>query len=35
LNDEDYTLDPGNLVIADASGAIALAGVIARVYRHQ
>jgi phenylalanyl-tRNA synthetase beta chain len=28
LNDEDYTLDPGNLVIADASGAIALAGVI-------
>jgi len=28
LNDEDYTLDPSNLVIADASGAIALAGVI-------
>jgi phenylalanyl-tRNA synthetase beta chain len=28
LNDESYTLDPSNLVIADASGAIALAGVI-------
>ncbi len=28
LNDEDYTLDPSNLVIADAGGAIALAGVI-------
>jgi phenylalanyl-tRNA synthetase beta chain len=28
LNDEEYTLDPSNLVIADASGAIALAGVI-------
>ena len=28
LNDEDYTLDTSNLVIADASGAIALAGVI-------
>ena len=28
LNDESYTLDPANLVIADASGAIALAGVI-------
>jgi len=28
LNEEDYTLDAGNLVIADASGAIALAGVI-------
>jgi len=28
LNEEDYTLDPSNLVIADASGAIALAGVI-------
>lgn len=28
LNDEEYTLDPANLVIADASGAIALAGVI-------
>src|ERR1019366_6989537 len=28
LNDEEYTLDAGNLVIADASGAIALAGVI-------
>jgi len=28
LNNEDYTLDPSNLVIADASGAIALAGVI-------
>jgi phenylalanyl-tRNA synthetase beta chain len=28
LNDEDYTLDASNLVIADASGAIALAGVI-------
>src|SRR5207253_1644504 len=27
LNDEEYTLDPSNLVIADASGAIALAGV--------
>jgi phenylalanyl-tRNA synthetase beta chain len=28
LNDETYTLDPSNLVIADAAGAIALAGVI-------
>jgi phenylalanyl-tRNA synthetase beta chain len=28
LNDEWYTLDPSNLVIADARGAIALAGVI-------
>ncbi len=28
LNDESYTLDPSNLVIADAAGAIALAGVI-------
>ena len=28
LNDEEYTLDESNLVIADASGAIALAGVI-------
>jgi phenylalanyl-tRNA synthetase beta chain len=28
LNKETYTLDPSNLVIADASGAIALAGVI-------
>jgi len=28
LNNEDYTLDASNLVIADASGAIALAGVI-------
>lgn len=28
LNDESYTLDSANLVIADASGAIALAGVI-------
>ncbi len=28
LNDEHYTLDPSNLVIADAGGAIALAGVI-------
>lgn len=28
LNDEHYTLDPNNLVIADAAGAIALAGVI-------
>jgi phenylalanyl-tRNA synthetase beta chain len=28
LNDEEYTLGPSNLVIADASGAIALAGVI-------
>ncbi len=28
LNGESYTLDPSNLVIADASGAIALAGVI-------
>jgi phenylalanyl-tRNA synthetase beta chain len=28
LNDEWYTLDPSNLVIADAQGAIALAGVI-------
>ncbi len=28
LNDEAYTLDPNNLVIADAGGAIALAGVI-------
>jgi phenylalanyl-tRNA synthetase beta chain len=28
LNDETYTLDPSNLVIADAAGAIGLAGVI-------
>ncbi len=28
LNGEEYTLDPSNLVIADESGAIALAGVI-------
>jgi phenylalanyl-tRNA synthetase beta chain len=28
LNDEEYTLDSSNLVIADAGGAIALAGVI-------
>ena len=28
LNDEAYTLEPSNLVIADAAGAIALAGVI-------
>ena len=28
LNDEGYTLGPSNLVIADAAGAIALAGVI-------
>jgi phenylalanyl-tRNA synthetase beta chain len=28
LNGEEYTLDPNNLVIADAAGAIALAGVI-------
>jgi phenylalanyl-tRNA synthetase beta chain len=28
LNDESYTLDPSNLVIADSGGAIALAGVI-------
>src|SRR5262249_11217285 len=28
LNDEHYTLDPSNLVIADTGGAIALAGVI-------
>ena len=28
LNDESYTLGPSNLVIADAAGAIALAGVI-------
>ncbi|HXA52010.1 MAG TPA: phenylalanine--tRNA ligase subunit beta, partial [Candidatus Acidoferrum sp.] len=28
LNGEQYTLDPSNLVIADAKGAIALAGVI-------
>ena len=28
LNDETYTLDPANLVIADAAGAIGLAGVI-------
>jgi phenylalanyl-tRNA synthetase beta chain len=28
LNDESYTLDTSNLVIADAAGAIALAGVI-------
>ncbi len=28
LNDEAYTLDPANMVIADAAGAIALAGVI-------
>jgi phenylalanyl-tRNA synthetase beta chain len=28
LNEQEYTLDPSNLVIADAGGAIALAGVI-------
>jgi phenylalanyl-tRNA synthetase beta chain len=28
LNEEEYTLDPSNLVIADAGGPIALAGVI-------
>ena len=28
LNDEEYTLHPGNLVIADGAGPIALAGVI-------
>ena len=28
LNDEEYTLDPSNLVIADAAGPIAIAGVI-------
>jgi phenylalanyl-tRNA synthetase beta chain len=28
LNQESYTLDPSNLVIADANGAIAIAGVI-------
>jgi phenylalanyl-tRNA synthetase beta chain len=28
LNDEAYTLDPSNLVIADAAGPVALAGVI-------
>jgi phenylalanyl-tRNA synthetase beta chain len=28
LNNETYTLDPSNLVIADSAGAIALAGVI-------
>ena len=28
LNEEEYTLDPANLVIADAGGAIALGGVI-------
>ena len=28
LNDEEYTLDPSNLVIADSGGAIALGGVI-------
>ena len=28
LNDETYTLDPSNLVIADSAGAIGLAGVI-------
>ena len=28
LNEEEYTLDPSNLVIADAAGAIALGGVI-------
>ena len=28
LNDQDYTLDPSNLVIADAAGPIGLAGVI-------
>ena len=28
MNGESYTLDPSNLVIADARGAIALAGVI-------
>ncbi len=28
LNDESYTLDPSNLVIADPSGAVAIAGII-------
>jgi phenylalanyl-tRNA synthetase beta chain len=28
LNEEEYTLDPSNLVIADAAGAVALGGVI-------
>jgi len=28
LNEQDYTLGPSNLVIADAQGAVALAGVI-------
>jgi phenylalanyl-tRNA synthetase beta chain len=28
LNEQDFTLDPSNLVIADAQGAVALAGVI-------
>ena len=28
LNEQEYTLDPANLVIADAKGAVALAGVI-------
>jgi len=28
LNDEEYTLHPSNLVIADAKGAVALAGII-------
>jgi phenylalanyl-tRNA synthetase beta chain len=28
LNEQDYTLQPSNLVIADANGAVALAGVI-------
>jgi phenylalanyl-tRNA synthetase beta chain len=32
LNDETYTLTPSNLVIADAQGAIALAGVIGGQY---
>ena len=32
LNDESYTLTPSNLVIADAQGAIALAGVIGGQY---
>jgi phenylalanyl-tRNA synthetase beta chain len=32
LNDEEYKLDPSNLVIADAGGAIALAGVIGGAY---
>src|SRR6185503_15081719 len=28
LNDENYALDPSNLVIADPSGSIAIAGII-------